>query len=56
MNLVCPYSWTAEIASYIKSLDTNHIVIEGTHAQTLSEQALSDPTHRCAYQLIITQK
>lgn len=42
-ELVCPYSWTAEIASYIKSLDKNHIVIEGTHAQTLSEQAISDP-------------
>lgn len=42
-ELVCPYSWTSEIASYIKSLDKNHIVIEGTHAQTLSEQALNDP-------------
>ena len=42
-ELVCPYSWTAEIAGYIKSLDKNHIVIEGTHAQTLSEQSLNDP-------------
>jgi len=42
-ELVCPYEWTAEIARYIKSLDSNHIVIEGTHAQTLSEQSLNDP-------------
>jgi hypothetical protein len=42
-ELVCPFSWTEEIAKFIKSLDSNHIVIEGTHAQTLSEQALNDP-------------
>jgi len=42
-ELVCSYSWTKEIASFIKSLDPNHIVIEGTHAQTLTEDAISDP-------------
>ncbi len=42
-ELECPYSWTAEIASYIKSLDQNHVVIEGTHAQILSDQSITDP-------------
>lgn len=42
-ELECPYSWTADIASYIKSLDKNHIVIEGTHSKVLTEQALNDP-------------
>jgi len=42
-ELECPYEWTAEIASYIKSLDPNHIVIEGTHAQILSDQSINDP-------------
>lgn len=42
-ELVCPYTWTAEIARFIKNLDTNHLVIEGTHSQVLSEEALSDP-------------
>ena len=42
-ELVCPFSWTKEIAAYIKSLDPNHVVIEGTHEQTLSEDAINDP-------------
>lgn len=41
-ELVCPYSWTKEIASFIKSIDPNHVVIEGTHVQTLTEDAISD--------------
>lgn len=42
-ELVCPYEWTAEIAKYIKSLDKNHIVIEGTHSQILSDKSINDP-------------
>jgi len=42
-ELECPFSWTAEIASYIKSLDHNHVVIEGTHAKILTEDAINDP-------------
>jgi mannan endo-1,4-beta-mannosidase len=41
-ELECPFSWTSEIASYIKSLDQNHVVIEGTHKQILTEEAISD--------------
>jgi hypothetical protein len=42
-ELVAPFSWTKEIAAYIKSLDENHLLIEGTHAKELSEEALDDP-------------
>jgi len=42
-ELVCPFSWTAEIAAYVKSLDPNHLVIEGTHVQTLTEEAIDNP-------------
>jgi mannan endo-1,4-beta-mannosidase len=42
-ELQCPYSWTTEIAAYIKSLDQNHVVIEGTHSPIISMEALNDP-------------
>lgn len=41
-ELVAPYSWTKEIASYVKSLDTNHLLADGTNIRTLSEDALAD--------------
>ena len=37
------FSWTKKIAGYIKSLDRNHLVIEGTHRQAIQDEALSDP-------------
>lgn len=42
-ELQAPFTWTSDIAAYIKSLDKNHLVIEGIHSTVLSEQALNDP-------------
>jgi hypothetical protein len=41
-ELECPFSWNAQIAKYIKSLDKNHLVIEGTHRNQLIEEAIQD--------------
>jgi len=42
-ELECPYSWTKEIAAFVQSLDTNHLVMEGTHSQYLSDEVMNDP-------------
>jgi hypothetical protein len=31
-ELTCPYSWTKTIVSFIKSIDKNHLVMDGFHA------------------------
>lgn len=41
-ELLAPYSWTNEIAAYIKSLDDNHLVMEGKIIPDLSEEAIAD--------------
>jgi mannan endo-1,4-beta-mannosidase len=41
-ELDAPFSWTSDIAGYLKSLDSNHLVIEGKHAPELSEEAVAD--------------
>lgn len=41
-ELNAPFEWTREIAAYIKSLDKNHLVIEGKNAPDLSAEAIQD--------------
>jgi len=38
-----PFAWTREIAAYIKTLDRNHLLLEGVHYTNLSTEALDDP-------------
>lgn len=42
-ELEAPSAWTKEITGFIKSLDTNHLVIEGTFAKDLSQDIIEDP-------------
>lgn len=42
-ELECPPAFTREIAAYIKSLDTNHPVMEGFHTSELREESLTMP-------------
>lgn len=41
-ELNAPIQWTKEIAAYIKSLDKNHLVIEGRNSPDLSVEAIED--------------
>ena len=37
------FAWTRDIAAYVKTLDKNHLLIEGTHSQVILDDAISDP-------------
>jgi hypothetical protein len=42
-ELAFPFSWTREIAAYVKSQDNDHLLIEGIQAKELSQEAIDDP-------------
>ena len=44
-EILPPYSWTKQIAAYIKSLDTNHLVWDGFYigSKEIQTEALADP-------------
>ena len=42
-ELTSPPEWTGEIAAFIKSLDPNHLIIDGKHSSTLHPESLADP-------------
>lgn len=42
-ELQSPAEWTSEIASYIKQIDSNHLVIDGFHTSVLRDESINDP-------------
>jgi hypothetical protein len=42
-ELNAPFSWQNEIAGYVKTIDKNHLVLEGTHIQVLSGKEIDNP-------------
>jgi mannan endo-1,4-beta-mannosidase len=41
-ELQCPPEWTRRIAAYIKSVDPNHLVVDGRNASRLSKASVDD--------------
>jgi mannan endo-1,4-beta-mannosidase len=46
-ELTCPIKWTVEICRYIKSIDNNHLIMDGYHAiekRPLREESVTEPS------------
>jgi mannan endo-1,4-beta-mannosidase len=43
-ELRSPPEWVRQIAAHIKSLDSNHLVLDGTHREVLLQSSLDDPS------------
>jgi hypothetical protein len=41
-ELVCPHEWTTKAAAYMKSLDNNHLVLDGFHTTNLRDESIQD--------------
>jgi hypothetical protein len=41
-ELVCPHEWTTKAAAYIKSIDNNHLVLDGFHNTNLRDESIQD--------------
>ncbi|HCO93423.1 MAG TPA: hypothetical protein DIU00_05645 [Phycisphaerales bacterium] len=41
-ELVCPHEWTTKAAAYMKSLDNNHLVLDGFHTTKLRDESIRD--------------
>ena len=41
-ELTCPPEWTAEIAAFVKSIDKNHLVMDGFHSSRLRASFFTD--------------
>lgn len=41
-ELVCPHEWTTKAAAYIKSIDNNHLVLDGFHTTNLRDESIQD--------------
>src|SRR4030042_6716070 len=39
-ELVCPHEWTARAVAFIKSLDQNHLVLDGYHTTNLRDESI----------------
>ncbi len=43
-ELHCPAEWTRQMTAHIKSLDSQHLVVDGTHCEVLLPSSLEDPS------------
>ena len=41
-ELLCPHEWTTKVAAYMKSLDKNHLVLDGFHTTNLRDESIRD--------------